>query len=173
MAHDLGILLIRIIVGAAIASHGAQKLFGWFGGHGIKGTGGFFEGLGFHPGTFFATAAGGAEFFGGLLILLGLGGPLGAVLVGATMIVAMVTVHLKNGFFAGSNGIEVPLIYALAAFALAFAGPGSLSLDQAAGWTSLDSSTMAWYGLALAIVGALGNIAIRRPAASSKSQPAT
>ncbi|MBC5804680.1 MAG: oxidoreductase [Candidatus Eremiobacter antarcticus] len=171
MAHDVGILLIRVIVGAALASHGAQKLFGWFGGHGIKGTGGFFEGLGFHPGTLFATAAGGAEFFGGLLIVLGLGGPLGAVLVGATMLVAIITVHLKNGFFAGSNGVELPLIYAAAAFGLAFAGPGSLSLDHAAGWTALDSPGIAWLGLALAVVGALGNIALRRPA--EKSQLAT
>jgi len=89
------------------------------------------------------------------------------------MIVAIVTVHLKNGFFVSINGIELPLIYVAAAFGLAFAGPGSLSLDYVAGWTALNAPNIVWIALALAVVGALANIAVRRPAESSKSQPAT
>src|SRR3984893_18244249 len=108
MTSDGGILVIRVLFGAAIAAHGAQKLFGWFGGYGLKGSGGFFEGLGFHPGVAFAAAAGLGEFVGGLLLVIGLFTPLGAAAVLGTMIVAMISVHLKGGFFAATNGIEMP-----------------------------------------------------------------
>src|SRR5215510_12174427 len=106
MSAEVGVLLLRALFGVALAAHGAQKLFGWFGGYGLRGTGGFFEGLGFRPGVLFAAAAGSAEFIGGLLLVLGLLTPLGASLVIATMIVAAVSVHLKNGFFGMSNGVE-------------------------------------------------------------------
>jgi putative oxidoreductase len=163
-SQDLGLLVIRLIVGGVFAAHGAQKLFGWFGGHGLKGTGGFFEALGFRPGTLFAAAAGAAEFFGGLLIALGLLGPLGATLMGATMLVAIVTVHLKGGLFAANNGVELPLVFALTGFALAFAGPGVFSLDSLAGLTYLDTPLAVWIGVALAFIGGFGNLALRRPA---------
>src|ERR1700704_1451225 len=108
MTVDLGILIIRVLFGVAMAAHGAQKLFGWFGGYGLKQTGGFFEGLGFRPGTAFATAAGLSEVGGGLLLTVGLFTPFGAAAVLSAMLVAMVSVHLKNGFFASGNGIELP-----------------------------------------------------------------
>ena len=103
---DTGILIIRALFGLAIAGHGAQKLFGWFGGYGIKGTGGFFESLGFRPGAVFATAAGLSEMGGGLLITVGLLTPFGAAAVLSAMLVAMISVHLKNGFFAAGNGMR-------------------------------------------------------------------
>src|SRR5262245_43520782 len=109
---DMGILIGRLIIGLAMAAHGAQKLFGWFGGYGIAGTGGFFEGLGFRPGRFFASGAGLAEFFGGLLTAFGLFGPFGPALIILVMVVAAVAVHWPHGFFAMSNGIEMPLLYA-------------------------------------------------------------
>jgi putative oxidoreductase len=163
-SQDLALLTIRLIVGGVFAAHGAQKLFGWFGGYGIKGTGGFFEALGFRPGALFAAAAGAAEFSGGLLIAAGFLGPAGATLMGAAMIVAIVAVHLKGGLFASNNGIEMPLVYALTGFALAFAGPGAFSLDNLTGLTFLDSPAYAWVGVALAIAGGLGNLALRRTA---------
>ena len=119
---DTGILIIRVFFGLAIAGHGAQKLFGWFGGYGIKKTGGFFEALGFRPGAAFATAAGLSEMGGGLLLTVGLFTPFGAAAVLSAMLVAMVSVHLKNGFFATGNGIELPFLYAVAALGIAFNG---------------------------------------------------
>src|SRR6266446_4597794 len=89
MSVDLGILFIRVLFGVAIAAHGAQKLFGWFGGYGIKGTGGFFESIGFRPGTTLAALAGLSEFAGGVLLILGLFTPFAAAAVVATMIVAL------------------------------------------------------------------------------------
>src|SRR5713101_4587273 len=126
---NLGLLLIRLVFGLVMAAHGAQKLFGWFGGYGITGTGGFFEGLGFRPGKLFAALAGLGEFGGGLLLAVGFLGPVGSALVLSVMIVAAVTVHWGKGLFAASNGIEMPLLYAAAATALALTGPGLYSLD--------------------------------------------
>ena len=126
---DTGILIIRLFFGLAIAAHGAQKLFGWFGGHGIKASGAMFQSIGFRPGVVFATAAGLTEMGGGLLLALGLFTPFGAAGVISTMLVAMISVHLKNGFFAMGNGIELPFLYRVAALGIAFTGPGALSLD--------------------------------------------
>ena len=130
MFVDSGILLVRLLFGIAIAAHGSQKLFGWFGGYGLKGTGGFLETLGFRPGVVFAAMTGLSEFVGGLLLAVGLFTPLGAAIVLGTMIVAMVSVHLKNGFFAASNGIEMPFLYDAAALGLVFTGAGTYSLDN-------------------------------------------
>src|ERR1041384_2479683 len=106
------LLLLRLVFGVVLAAHGAQKLFGWFGGYGIAGTGGFMESLGFRPGRLFATAAGFGEFASGVLIALGFLGPIGPALMLSVMIVAAVSVHLKGGLFAQNSGIEVPLLYA-------------------------------------------------------------
>src|SRR5215813_9042331 len=122
MSFDVGILIIRVLFGVAMAAHGSQKLFGWFGGYGLKGTGGFFEQLGFRPGVPFAAAAGLSEFGGGVLLALGLFTPFGAAAVLSAMLVAIVSVHLKNGFFAMSNGFELPFLYSVAALGLAFSG---------------------------------------------------
>src|ERR1044072_3276783 len=92
LMFDLGLLVARVVLGLLMAAHGAQKLFGWFGGYGIAGTGGFMESLGFRPGRFFAAAAGTTEFAGGLLVALGLLGPLGPAMIISTMIVAIAMV---------------------------------------------------------------------------------
>jgi putative oxidoreductase len=158
----VGLLLARLVFGLAMAAHGAQKLFGWFGGYGLAGTGGFFEGLGFRPGKRFALAAGLSEFSGGVLVALGLLGPVGPALIVSVMLVAMVTVHLKNPFFASTNGIEVPLLYSATAVALALTGPGRLSLDAALGLESLWSSDVALIALALGILGGVANLVLFR-----------
>lgn len=95
---NAGILIIRLVIGLSFMGHGAQKLFGWFGGHGLKGTGGFFESIGIKPGYQMALLAGLAEFIGGALFALGLFTPLAAVLIAGTMVVAIVKVHGSNGF---------------------------------------------------------------------------
>ena len=163
LSFDTGILVLRLIVGLGIAAHGAQKLFGWFGGYGIKGTGGFFESLGFRPGSLFAVAAGIGEFGGGVLIALGLLGPAGATLVTATMLTAIFTVHAPKGFFNQDGGWELPAMYSSAAFALAFAGPGLYSLDALAGLNAWENPTYVWIGFGVAILGLSGNLVVRRP----------
>jgi len=164
MSVDLGILIIRVLFGVALAAHGAQKLFGWFGGYGLKGTGGFFEQLGFRPGVPFAAAAGLSEFGGGVLLALGLFTPFGGAAVLSAMLVAIVSVHLKNGFFAMGNGFELPFLYAVAAVALAFTGPGAFSLDALLGLTSLYQPYLEVGVLILSIIGSAVTLGSRRPA---------
>jgi putative oxidoreductase len=159
---DTGLLLARVVLGLLMAAHGAQKLLGWFGGHGLAGTGGFFESLGFRPGRFFAAAAGATEITGGLLVAAGLLGPLGPALIISTMIVAMVTVHWAHGVFTQNNGIELPLLYAVTAAALALTGYGAFSLDAVLqlSW----SREIVWTILALGVIGGVVNLAIRKTA---------
>src|SRR4051812_35195446 len=121
----IGLLLLRLVIGFTLAAHGAQKLFGWFGGYGITGTAGFLGQLGFRPAKVHAALAGLAEAGGGLLLAAGLATPLAAVTIVAVMLVAVVTVHLGKGFFATSNGFEYNLVLAATALALAFTGPGA------------------------------------------------
>jgi len=164
---DLGILIARLVLGLLMAAHGAQKLLGWFGGHGIAGTAGFFESLGFRPGKLFAVLASSTELASGLLVALGLLGPLGPAAMLAVMVVAAGSVHWKNGVFAVSNGIEVPLLYATGAAALALTGPGAYSLDRLLGLTAVWTPTVASAALARGLVGGAVNLALRRPAASA------
>jgi putative oxidoreductase len=162
MSVDVGIVLVRVLFGAAIAAHGSQKLFGVFGGYGLKGTGGYFESLGFRPGVLFAALAGLSELAGGLLLVLGLFTPVGAAAVLASMIVAMVSVHRKNGFFATSNGIEMPLLYAAAALGVAFTGGGAYSLDALLDLGYLAEPYTVGVVLVLTLVGAGLTLALRR-----------
>jgi putative oxidoreductase len=161
---DLGLFLIRVVLGLIFAAHGAQKLFGWFGGYGLTGTGGFLEQLGFRPGKRYATAAALSEFTGGLLFALGFLGAVGPALIVSVMIVAIVTVHRKNPFFVATNGIEHPLIFATVAVGIALTGPGRYSLDYAVGDYRLLTPTVTWVILAIGIIGAFANLATRRPA---------
>lgn len=164
---DTGLALARFVFGPMMAAHGAQKLFGWFGGYGIAGTGGFFEKLGFRPGWLFATAAGLSEFTGGLLVALGLFGPVGPALMLAVMVVAAISVHWRNGLFVTSNGIEVPLLYAAGAAALALTGFGRYSLDALLGIASVWTPALTWSALGIGVVGGVANVAIRRTPAQA------
>jgi len=172
MSVDLGILVIRGLFGIAIAAHGAQKVFGWFGGYGLKGTGGFFETLGFRPGVAFAAAAGLSELGGGVLLALGLFTPFGAAAVLAAMIVAMVSVHSQNGFFAMNNGIEMPFLYAVPALGLAFTGAGAFSFDSLLGLTFLSDPPLIEGLVSLTILGAAVTLGLRRQEEKQKQNSA-
>lgn len=160
---SVGLLIARLALGLAMAAHGSQKLFAWFGGYGIEGTGKYFEGLGFRPGKLFAAKAGVGEFVSGLLVVLGLLGPIGPGLMLAPMLVAIITVHRPNGFFAAGNGIEVPYLYAIGALGLAFTGFGAFSLDALLGLTSLATPVIALAAVTVGVLGALGTLALRQP----------
>jgi putative oxidoreductase len=170
MFMDTGILIIRVFFGLAMAGHGAQKLFGWFGGYGIKQTGGFFETIGFRPGAVFATAAGLSELGGGVLLSLGLFTPFGAAAVLSAMLVAMVSVHVKNGFFAAGNGIELPFLYAVAALETALTGGGAISLDRLLGLNFLAEPYVVTGLLVLAVFGAATTLSMRHAGASVPSK---
>ena len=133
MTDQLGLLASRLAVGLSYAAHGAQKAFGWFEGPGPEGAAGYMESLGFKPGKQYATVASDGEIAAGLMMALGLGGPIGPAIVLSGMIVAQTTVHAKNGFFTAKGGIELGLLYASAALAFASSGYGDLSLDHALG----------------------------------------
>ncbi len=165
---DLGLLVLRLGFGAAAASHGAQKLFGWFGGHGLEGTGGFFESVGFIPGKQKALMAGLAEGAGGAAVALGLGtGPAGAVMTG-NMVVAS-SLHGYKSFFAQDGGPEMPLAYAVVGTVLTLTGGGRYSLDHATGH-ALDKPWMrvaayvAAAGAAVAIMNSRSKELASRPA---------
>ena len=125
---DLGLFLIRLIIGLTFAAHGTQKLFGWFGGHGIAGTGGWFESIGMKPGKTLALMAGIAELVGGLLFAGGLFLWIAALLIIGSMIVAIVKVHGMNGYWVTQNGYEYNMALIVIALGVAMIGAGDYSL---------------------------------------------
>jgi putative oxidoreductase len=157
---DTGLLIIRVVVGLSLAAHGAQKLFGAFGGYGIAGTGGFFESLGLRPGKLFATIAGLGETGGGLGLVLGLLTPFAAAAILATMLVAIVKVHFEKGFFGQNGGYEYPLVLGAVAVGLGFTGAGNFSIDAVLG---LPFGGVKWglVALGLGVLGSLPPLAAR------------
>ncbi|WP_149095421.1 DoxX family protein [Paenibacillus terrae] len=124
-----GLLLVRLVVGLLLVGHGAQKLFGWFGGYGPKGTGGWMESIGIKPGVFMAVSAGLMELLGGVLFALGLLTPLAALFITVTMLGAIFKVHGQNGIWATANGYEYPLVLIAVVVGIALTGAGSYSID--------------------------------------------
>ncbi len=130
MLADIGLLALRLALGAVFLAHGAQKAFGAFGGPGFSGATGFVGSLGFRPARLWAALAVGGELAAGLLLLLGLWTPLAAVLVLATMAVAIAKVHGAKGFFNQNGGYEYNLVLIVAVLAVAAVGPGAFSLEH-------------------------------------------
>ncbi len=123
-------LALRVPVGIIFAAHGAQKLFGWFGGYGLEGTGAWMDSIGLSPGVLMAFLAGAAEFFGGLALILGLLTRPAAAALAVAMLVAIFSVHFENGLFMSNNGYEFGLALLAASVSLLFSGAGKISLDR-------------------------------------------
>jgi putative oxidoreductase len=151
---NIGLLILRLVVGLTLAAHGAQKLFGWFGGYGLNKTGQFFESLGFLPGRRHALLAGLAETGGGLFLALGLLTPLGSAAIISVMLVATFSVHIRKGFWAHNGGFEYNLVLIVAALTLAFTGSGSWSADAL---HKYGDGGAVW-GLASVVAGVLGAV---------------
>ena len=156
---DVGMLILRLVVGALFIGHGTQKLFGWFQGHGLEGTAGFMESLGYRPGKRYAALGGLAEAGGGALLVLGLLTPLAAALIVGMMLNAILAVHLENGVWSTNGGYEFPLVMGAAAAAIALAGAGGLSMDNLLGLSRLNG-VWGFFGVVLGLlVGAGANSA--------------
>ncbi len=123
-------LILRVPVGLILAAHGAQKLFGWFGGYGLEGTGQWMASIGLEPGYLMALLAGGGEFFGGLALVLGLLTRPAALVLAFAMLVAVFAVHIGNGLFMSNNGYEYALTLFVVTLAVAIQGAGRLALDK-------------------------------------------
>lgn len=126
-----GITVLRVLIGIIFAAHGSQKLFGLFGGGGLAGTAQYMESLGLHPGTLMALLSGGAEFFGGVALIVGLLVRPAAVVLIATLVVAIFSVHIHNGLFMANNGYEFALALLGGAVAVLLEGAGPASVDRA------------------------------------------
>ena len=129
--NSLSALVLRAPTGLILMAHGAQKLFGWFGGYGLEGTGQFMSSLGLDPGYLMALLAGSAEFFGGLALLIGLLTRPAAAVVAFTMLIAIFSVHITHGLFIANGGYEYALSLFVVAAAIAIQGAGRFSVDKA------------------------------------------
>ncbi len=169
---DLALLALRVVVGALFAGHGAQKLFGVFGGGGLQGTAGMFDQIGLRPGWLHARVAGTAEFLGGLLIALGLFTPFAAAVLIGVMTAAVITVHLPNGIWNTNKGYEYNLVAATVVFALSGVGAGAWSLDNAFGF-GLHGTGWALGALLVGLLGGAGAVIRGRTVARHEPHPAS
>lgn len=157
MYLDFALLIIRLVVGLIMAGHGAQKLFGWYGGPGMAGIQGWLGSIGLRPAGFWAFMAGLTEFGGGLLVAVGLLSPFGELAVIAAMIMAIALGHWGKGLWSTNGGSELPLINLLVCLALGLIGPGAFSLDAMFGlsfpqpWTLLIGLIAVIVGVAVAL----------------------
>lgn len=129
--NSIANIMLRVPVGIILAAHGSQKLFAWFGGYGLEGTGQWMESIGLAPGFLMALLAGSAEFFGGIALMLGFLTRPAAIVSAFTMIIAIFSVHFSNGLFMSNNGYEFALSLLAVNVALAIQGGGKYSVDSA------------------------------------------
>ncbi|TAM77050.1 DoxX family protein [bacterium] len=170
MVSSFALLVARLVVGLGLATHGSQKLFGWFGGSGPKGIGAYFATLGFPAPVAFAILAGIGEFAGGLLLAVGWLGPIGPALIITVMLVASLSEHLPHGFFNYNGGYELPAAYAMTALVLAFVGPGSLSIDALVPVAGLAHPEAAWIAIGAGLLIGLVVSAMRRAPHTSEKR---
>lgn len=175
---SLALLLLRVVIGLLFVGHGTQKLLGWFGGHGLEGTGGFMASLGYRPGRLHAFAAGMAEAGGGALLALGLFTPLAVAALIGVMVNAIGSAHWDNGLWVTNGGFEYPLVLCAAFAAVGLVGPGSYSVDRAL--ERLNGTWHVWglgWGLVAIAVGLCSGALLlatreKPPTATAEAAPA-
>ena len=167
-----GLLILRVVVGLILAGHGAQKLFGWWGGQGMDGWTQTVAKLRIRPAQPWAWVAALAEFGGGILLALGFLSPLGNLAIAGSMLVAIATVHLSRGFWVTKGGYEFNLALIAAVAALALTGPGAYSLDAGLRMQLPEPLTLL-VGTILLIVGVAVTLATRSPQAQTETKPQT
>jgi putative oxidoreductase len=172
MSVSLGLLILRLVVGLTMAGHGAQKVFGWWGGPGMNGWTASVTKLRIRPATPWAWLAALSELGGGLLFALGLLSPLGSLAIAGTMLVAIATVHWANGFWNGKRGYEFNLALLASVVAVALTGPGAFSADQVLGIHLPEPVTLIVGTLAV-IAGGVGTLASRGPKIETQTKPQT
>jgi Predicted membrane protein len=169
MELSFGLLIVRIVVGLLMIGHGSQKLFGWFGGPGLKGVTGMLQSMGFKPAGFWAVIGALGEFGGGILLVLGLLTPLGAVAIFASMLMAVLKFHWKAGLWAQGGGYEYPLTLGIVALAGGIIGAGNYSLDALIGFSL--PAVYYWVLVVLAvIVDVIGILTSHTVAAPAQQQ---
>lgn len=164
-----GLLVLRVVLGLLFFGHGAQKLFGWFGGHGIVGTSGFLGSLGYRWSRTMAFVAGVVECFGGAMLTLGFLTPLACAALIGQMLNAGVAVHRRNGLWNTDGGYELPLVYATVAAGVALIGPGPWSLDAALGLEP-EGITIGVAAIMLGLVVGLMALGLRTSVAAPAAQ---
>jgi putative oxidoreductase len=167
----LGLLILRLVLGLTVAGHGAQKLFGWWGGSGMTGWTGAMTRMRIRPAAPWAWMSALAEFAGGLMVALGFLNPLGSFALAGSMLVAVILVHWPKGFWVGKGGYEYNLLILATAAAIAIAGPGAYSLDAALR-IQLPEPLILIVGTVATIAGVAVALATRAPAEATKPQPA-
>ncbi len=167
-----GILILRLVIGFTLAAHGAQKLFGWWGGPGMKGWTGAMNHMRIRPATPWAWMSALAEFGGGLGLALGFLNPLPSFAIAGSMIVAVALVHLPKGFFNSKGGYEFNLAILAAAAAVALTGPGAYSLDSALGVHLPEPATLVVMTVLL-VIGVVATLATRAPEHAAETKPQT
>jgi putative oxidoreductase len=172
MLLGLGLLVLRVVVGLTLAGHGAQKLFGWWGGPGLKAWTEGVAKMRIRPAVPFAWLAALAELGGGLLLAVGFLSPLGSLAIIGTMLVAIATVHWPNGFWNAKRGYEFNLTIVAAAVAIGLAGPGTYSIDQAIG-LQLPEPVTFLLGVVVVVLGVGGMLAFRSPKPAAETKPQT